>query len=51
MTQFVFKIDLYIPWGMTIGSIIGIGVITLLTGMLNSLGIANRSPIEALRYD
>jgi putative ABC transport system permease protein len=51
MTQFVFKIDLYIPWGMTIGSIIGVGAITLVTGMLNSLGIANRSPIEALRYD
>jgi putative ABC transport system permease protein len=51
MTQFVFKIDLYIPWGVTIGSIIGIGAITLVTGMLNSLGIASRSPIEALRYD
>ncbi len=51
MTQFVFKIDLYIPWGMTIGSIVAIGTITLITGMLNSLGIASRSPIEALRYE
>ena len=51
MTQFIFKIDLYIPWGMTFGSIIGIGAITLVTGMLNSLGIASRSPIEALRYE
>jgi len=51
MTQFVFKIDLYIPWGMTLVSVVVIGSITLVTGMLNSIGIARRSPIEALRYE
>ncbi len=51
MTQFVFEIDLYVPWGVTIGSILVIGSLTLITGMLNSLGIASRSPIEALRYE
>ena len=51
VTHFVFKIDLYIPWAMTIGTIVMIGLLTLGAGMLNSLGIAKRSPLEALRYD
>lgn len=51
MTQFVFKIDLFVPWGVTIGSIVLIGTITLVTGMLNSIGISSRPPIEALRYE
>ena len=51
ITHFVFKIDLYIPWAMTIGTIVMIGLLTLGAGMLNSLGIAKRSPLEALRYD
>ena len=51
VTHFVFKIELYIPWDMTIGTIATIGLLTLGTGMLNSLGIAKRSPLEALRYE
>ena len=51
MTNFIFKIDLYVPWGITFGSIFLIGFLTLVTGMLNSMGIAKRPPIEALRYE
>lgn len=51
VTHFVFKIDLYIPWGMTIGTVVVIGLLTLITGMLNSIGIAKRPPLEALRYE
>ncbi|OUW18242.1 MAG: hypothetical protein CBD18_03005 [Opitutales bacterium TMED158] len=51
MTRYLFKIDLYIPWGVTIGAVLVIGTLTLVTGMLNSLGIAKRSPLEALRYE
>lgn len=51
MTRFVFKVDLYVPWGMTVAAIVIIGTLTFVTGMLNSLGIAKRSPLEALRYD
>ena len=51
MTTFVFEIELFVPWLVTIGSIVAIGALTLVTGMLNSLGIAKRPPIEALRYE
>jgi len=51
VTRFVFKIDLYIPWGVTLAAVVVIGSLTLITGMLNSLGIAKRSPLEALRYE
>jgi putative ABC transport system permease protein len=51
MTRFIFKIELYVPWGITFASIVLIGLLTLVTGMLNSIGIAKRPPIEALRYE
>ena len=51
MTHFIFKIELYVPWGITIASIALIGFLTLVTGMLNSMGIAKRPPIEALRHE
>ena len=51
MTRFIFKIELYVPWEITFASIVLIGLLTLVTGMLNSIGIAKRPPIEALRYE
>ena len=51
LTHFIFKIELYVPWGITFASIALIGFLTLVTGMLNSMGIAKRPPIEALRYE
>lgn len=51
MTRFIFKIELHVPWGVTFASIFFIGLLTLVTGMLNSMGIAKRPPIEALRYE
>lgn len=48
VTHFVFKIELYIPWFMTLGTVVVIGLLTLATGMLNSLGIAKQTPLAAL---
>lgn len=51
LTTFAFKVDLYIPWGITSAVVFGVAVMTLATGMLNSLGLANQSPMESIRRE
>ncbi len=51
LTRFVFRVDLYLPWQGTIVTVLIVASLTLLTGLLNSLGIARRSPLESIRSE
>lgn len=51
LTKWVFKISLHIPWDVTLATVVAVAALTLLTGMLNSLGIARSSPMEAIRHE
>ena len=51
LSRWVFEVELYVPWGVTLATVFGVAGLTLLTGMLNSLGIARNSPMEAIRHE
>ena len=51
ITRFVLRVDLFIPWDVTIGTAFIVGLLTLGTGMLNSVGISRRSPMESIRSE
>ena len=51
VTYFVFDIDFALPTGAIAGVFALVTVLTILVGMLNSRGIANRPPLEILRAE
>ncbi|MBK1878671.1 ABC transporter permease [Pelagicoccus mobilis] len=51
VTKYALKVELYIPWGVTIATVFVVAGMTWLTGMLNSLGIASESPMESIRSE
>ncbi|MDQ8203144.1 FtsX-like permease family protein [Pelagicoccus sp. SDUM812003] len=51
LTEFVFEVELYIPWGVTLATVFAVALLTLLTGLANSLGIASKSPMESIRNE
>jgi len=51
MTQFVFEIEFSPPWLKAASVVVVVSLLTLSIGLLNSLGIAKRPPLEALRRD
>lgn len=51
VTKFALKVELFIPWGVTLGTVFIVAGMTLVTGMLNSLGIAKQSPMESIRSE
>ena len=51
VAQFVFRITLYIPWGATLLAVLLASGLTLGVGMLNSVGVARRSPMESIRSE
>ncbi len=51
VTRFVLNVDLFVPWGITLATVLIVAGMTLLTGMLNSLGIAKESPMESIRSE
>ncbi|MDQ8187538.1 FtsX-like permease family protein [Pelagicoccus sp. SDUM812002] len=51
VTKYALKVELFIPWGVTFATVAIVAAMTLITGMLNSLGIAKQSPMESIRSD
>ncbi|MBC2607739.1 ABC transporter permease [Pelagicoccus albus] len=51
LTTYALKVELYIPWGITVSMVLVVAALTLLTGMFNSLGIASQSPMESIRNE
>ncbi len=51
LAQWFFKVALHLPWAGTLATVALVAVLTLCTGMLNSLGIARNSPMESIRQD
>ncbi len=51
VTKYALSVELYIPWGVTIATVFVVAAMTLLTGLLNSLGIASQSPMESIRSE
>ncbi len=51
IATYIFKVDFYVPWGLTLGSMVLASFLTLVTGLANSMGIANRPPLEAIRRE
>lgn len=51
VTKFALRVELYIPWGVTVLTVLLVAGLTWLTGMLNSLGIARQSPMESIRNE
>lgn len=51
VTTWVFELEYSIPWGQTLAAAIIVAAMTLVTGMLNSYGIASRSPLESIRNE
>lgn len=51
VTKFALKVELYIPWGVTLLTVFLVAGMTWITGMLNSVGIAKQSPMESIRSE
>ncbi len=51
IATYLFKVDFHIPWGLTLAAMGFASVLTLVTGLANSIGIADRPPLEALRRE
>src|SRR5690606_18777191 len=48
VTRFVLRVGLAVPVWATLAMALFVGVLTLATGLLNSVGVARRSPMESI---
>ncbi len=51
LSRWVFEVPFYFPWGAPLIMVVGVSLITLLTGLANSRGIASHPPLEILREE
>ncbi|MCH6255032.1 FtsX-like permease family protein [Puniceicoccaceae bacterium K14] len=51
LATFTFQVDFSIPWTDTLLTVVAVSLLTLVTGLLNSLGIASHPPLETLRKE
>jgi putative ABC transport system permease protein len=51
LAHFVFRIAPAVPVGLLAVSVVAVSVVTVLTGLLTSRGVANHPPLEVLRQE
>jgi len=51
LTRFQLKLDFYIAWWPVFGILVGLVLITMVIGMLNSRDVVNNTPLEVLRKE
>ena len=51
LAVWVFEIEFVFPWLTTAATMVGVSLLTLVTGLANSRGIASHPPLEVLREE